>query len=150
MQFLPTNERSFRLPAQGGMTLIEIVIVMALIGGLMGVILATVGKGTKTAKERETQLSFGQLKSSLQMYRLAANKYPTTEQGLKALVENPGVPGWRGPYCEPELLRDAWGEEIHFESDGRKLRFQSAGDDGQFGTEDDIVWPEETPAKVSG
>lgn len=76
------------------------------------------------------------------MYKLAAGRFPTTEQGLAALVDRPeDVKGWRGPYVEPELLNDAWGEAIAYESDGRSLSL-SAGDDGQFGTEDDIAWPE--------
>lgn len=128
--------------SQAGMTLIEIVVVLALIGGLMGIIIGNITAGTNTAKIRETQLAFGQLRSSLQMYKLAMNKFPTTEQGLRVLVENPGISGWRGPYCEPEILNDAWAQEIQYESDGRALKFMSMGDDGQFGTDDDIVWPE--------
>lgn len=133
---------------ESGMTLIEIIVVMALIGGIMGVVMGGIMKGNKAAKESQTQLGFGQIRSSMQMYKLAMNKFPTTEQGLKALVENPGTAGWRGPYCDEEALKDAWHQEVQYESDGRVMKFTSAGDDEVFGTEDDITWPE--PKKVAG
>jgi general secretion pathway protein G len=126
-----------------GMSLIEIVIVMALMGGLMVVIVSTVTKTANQAKVKETELAFNQLRSALQMYKMQVSHYPTTDLGLKALVEKPeGVKGWRGPYCEPELLKDAWGGEIQYESDGRSIAFHSAGDDEQLGTADDVSWPE--------
>ena len=129
-----------------GMTLIEIIVVMALVGGLMAVILGGIGAGNRNARIRSTELAFGQLRSSMQMYKLQNTKYPTTEQGLKALVENPGINTWRGPYCEPEILKDAWGLDIQFEGDGRKMKFLSAGEDGEFGTPDDVAWPNEKSA----
>ncbi len=141
------QDKGARGTGEAGMTLIEIIVVLALIGGIMGVVMGGIMKGTKTAKESETQLGFGQLRSSLQMYKLAMNKFPTSEQGLKALVENPGAPGWRGPYCDEEALKDAWHQEVQYESDGRQMKFMSSGDDEMFGTEDDIVWPE--PKKVA-
>lgn len=77
------------------------------------------------------------------MYKLQMNRYPSTELGLKALLEKPAdAKGWRGPYCEPELMKDAWGTEIQYESDGRSIAFDSAGDDLEFGTADDVSWPE--------
>ncbi len=136
--------RPFAQRADDGMSLIEIIIVLGLVGGLMAVIMAGVTSGSRTARIHETELSFGQLRSSMQMFRMHNARYPNSEQGLKALVENPGVNTWRGPYCELELLKDAWGSEIQYEGDGRKMKFSSAGEDEQFGTEDDITWPTET------
>jgi general secretion pathway protein G len=127
------------------MSLIEIVIVMGLIAGIMGIIISQVTSGLKTAKEKETQLGFGQLKSTLQMYQMQNGHFPTTEQGLLALVQKPdNAKAWRGPYCEPELLNDAWGQPIQYESDGRMLRFLSGGNDEKVGTDDDIKWPAES------
>ena len=134
---------------EAGMSLIEIIIVMALMGGLMVVIVGTITKSAANARVKETELAFGQLRSALQMYKLQANRYPTSEQGLKALLEKPAdAKSWRGPYCEPELLKDAWGNEIQYDSDGRTLAFHSAGDDGEFGDADDVSWPEPKQAET--
>jgi general secretion pathway protein G len=134
---------------ESGMSLIEIIIVMALISGVMAVIMGSVAAGNRTAKEREAELAFGNLRTAINMYRLATNKVPTTEQGLKALIENPGVSNWHGPYCEADLLKDPWGNDIRYESDGKKMHFTSAGDDEKFDTEDDITWPHDE-AKPAG
>ncbi len=144
--------RPFGQRTEAGMSLIEIIIVLGLVGGLMAMVVAGVTSGGRTARIHETELSFGQLRSSMQMFRMHNTRYPTSEQGLKSLVENPGVNTWRGPYCEPELLKDAWGGEIQYEGDGRKMKFTSAGEDEQFGTEDDIMWPTEsvTTANAKG
>ena len=129
-----------------GMTLIEIIIVMSLIGGLMGIIVANVMSAAENARVRSAQMAFGQLRSTLTVYKLAMHHFPTTEEGLQALVDNPGHrPYWRGPYCEPELLKDPWGNAVAYESDGRSLKFISGGTDGEIGTEDDVVWPEPKP-----
>ena len=143
-----TSDADTKTTRESGMTLIEIIVVLALIGGIMGVVMGGIMKGSKSAKESQTQLGFGQLRSSMQMYKLAMNKFPTTEQGLRALIENPGIAGWRGPYCDEEALKDAWHQDVQYESDGRVMKFMSAGDDEMIGTEDDLVWPE--PKKVAG
>lgn len=150
--FLNALRRASRLVGQAlrqtdtgerGMSLIEIIIVMALVGSVMVVIVGQVTQAGRNARVKETELAFGQLRSSLQMFKLGNQRYPTSEQGLKALIEKPeGAKGWRGPYCEPELLKDAWGTEIQYDSDGRSLAFHSAGDDLEFGTPDDVQWPE--------
>lgn len=132
----PPDERGDR-----GMTLIEIIIVLSLVAGLMGMIFTSVASGNETAKGKQTELLFGQLRSSLQMYRMHNVKFPSQEQGLSALVDNPGIPSWRGPYSEPENLIDPWGSPIQYEIEANKVRFSSAGGDGEMGTADDIVWP---------
>lgn len=126
-----------------GMSLIEIIIVMALVGGLMAVIATQVVAGMKTAKEGQVKLSFNQLKSAIQMYKLNNNAFPTSEQGLASLLDNPGnAKNWRGPYTESELLSDPWGQPIAYESDGKTYAFVSGGNDELIGTEDDIRFPE--------
>ena len=136
-----------RCVAQGerGMSLIEIIIVVALLGTLMAYMVSNLIGQSENAKKDETKLAFGVIQQSLQMYRIHNGKYPTTDQGLNALVNNPGdVKTWRGPYIEPNKLKDPWGNDFHYESDGQKFKIISAGPDGQFGTEDDITYPEES------
>jgi len=57
------------------------------------------------------------------------------------------VKTWRGPYIEDNKLKDPWGNDFGYESDGRSFKLHCAGGDGQMGTEDDINYPE-TDAKA--
>src|SRR5690606_22507705 len=103
--------------AQKGMTMIEMIIVMSLIVGLSVVVIGAVVDGQRQSQISQTQIAFGTLESSLTMYQLHAKRYPTSDQGLSALVANPGISGWRGPYIKPAALEDAWGVQVRYESD---------------------------------
>ena len=125
------------------MTLLEIIIVIALLASLMGLIaLGTLGQADN-AKEEQARIAMTQLSQSLQLYRVHNNRYPTTEQGLQALLSNPGSPRWRGPYSEPAKLQDPWGIEFTYELSGNQFKISSFGIDGVQGTEDDLFYPEE-------
>jgi len=138
-RFLAGRERGF--------SLIEIIIVVALLGTLMAYMVSNLIGQSDKAKEDETKLAFGVITQSLQMYRIHSNKYPTTDQGLNALLTNPGSDkNWRGPYLEPNKLKDPWSNDFQYQSDGRTFKIISSGTDGQFGTADDITYPEEAKA----
>lgn len=127
-----------------GMTLIEIIIVIALLATLMTIIATNVMQTAETAKEDQAKISMQTLAQALQMYRVHNYKYPTTEQGLNALVRDPGsTKRWRGPYVESEQkLLDPWQNRYEYESDGTVFRITSGGTDGQIGTGKDIHYPE--------
>ena len=117
--------------AQRGMTLIEIIIVVALLGTLMTYLVSNLTDVSESAKEDQARLGMGVISQSLQMYRVHNNSYPTSSQGLQALVANPGSSRrWRGPYIEEEKLMDPWGLEFTYEAEGRNFRIISAGADG--------------------
>jgi general secretion pathway protein G len=98
---------------------------------------------SEEAKKDQTKLAMGVIQQSLQMYRIHNNKYPTTDQGLNALMTNPGdVKSWRGPYIEQNKLQDPWNTPFSYESDGRQFKIISGGPDTQVGNEDDITYPE--------
>ena len=79
-----------------------------------------------------------------QMYKIDNYRYPTTEQGLSALVSKPsGARRWRGPYTEKNKLQDPWGNEFSYESDGKTFKIISPGIDGSVGNEDDVTYPRE-------
>lgn len=127
-----------------GMTLLEIIIVVALLGTLMAILVNNLTSSQDNAKEDQARIAMGNISQQLQMYKIYANRYPTTAQGLNALVENPGDgKKWRGPYIEKNKLEDPWGVPFNYESDGRKYKIISAGIDEEFGTEDDVTYPEE-------
>ena len=92
-----------------GFSLIELLVVLVilgLLGGLVGPRLFTKVDASKV-DTADTQVRM--LKAALQTYRLDVGSFPTTEQGLNALVANPGnAKKWQGPYLEEELPLDPW------------------------------------------
>ncbi len=129
---------------QAGMSIIEILIVIALIGTVMAIMVTNLTGRQDEAMKQAAELSMGQLESSLQMYKIDNYRYPTTEQGLSALVSKPsGARRWRGPYTEKNKLQDPWGNEFSYESDGKTFKIISPGIDGSVGNEDDVTYPRE-------
>lgn len=128
---------------QAGMSMIEIMIVISLIGILMTFIIRNVMQSADNAKSDAAQIGMNMLIQDLQRFKLDTNRYPTTEQGLNALLNNPGgdVKNWRGPYTEDNKLNDPWGVPFQYESDGRTVKMTSSGADQTMGTEDDISYP---------
>lgn len=153
MQFssdMPSKVKSFlkkplaeKGDGQKGMTLIEIIIVIALLGTLMTILVTNITSQQDAAKEDQARIAMGNISQALQLYRVHNNKYPTTAQGLDALVNNPGdSKRWRGPYIEKEKLVDPWQVPFDYNSDGRKYQIISGGSDGTLGTDKDIYYPE--------
>lgn len=97
---------------RGGFTLLELLIVIAIIGLLASVVapklIGRIGK-SKTVIARAQVESFG---TALETYRLDTGEYPSQEQGLNALIERPNnVPNWHGPYLRKRIIPDdPWGE----------------------------------------
>jgi len=119
-----------------GFTLLELLVVMVIIGLLAAYVgpkyFAQIGKSeTKTAKAQIVGLE-----KALQQYRLDVGRYPTTEQGLTALMAKPAnVNKWAGPYLEKSLPMDPWGRPYIFVSPGEHGDFDisSTGRDGRPG-----------------
>ena len=127
-----------------GMSLIEIIIVVALLGTLMAYLIRNLMGQSEEAKKDQAKLAMGVIRQSLDMYRIHNNRYPTTDQGLEALMNDPGnAKNWRGPYIESNKLRDPWGESFDFESDGKAFKIISGGPNLEVGDGDDITYPEE-------
>ena len=139
------QEREGRtLASQLGMTIIEILLVIALLGTIMTLVVSNLVNVGDEARMDAVRLGMSQLDSTLQMYKIQNYRYPTTEQGLIALVEKPsGAKRWRGPYTDKAKLQDAWGNDYAYESDGKTFKIISPGVDGVVGNEDDLVYPEE-------
>ena len=96
-------------------------------------------------KYKETLIKIEDISATLDIYRLEVGRYPTTNQGLKALVQQPaGETGWNGPYLKiMKIPRDAWGFEFHYKSPGEHGSFDlwSLGADnkvGGYGDDKDI------------
>ncbi len=127
---------------QRGMSLIEIILVISLMATLMGILITNLTGKQDEAMQDAALLSMQQLSQKLQAYRIHNYRYPTTDQGLNALLTNPGSNRWRGPYAEKKELDDPWGHPYGYESvDGKDYKIISQGQDGQLGTGDDVTYP---------
>ena len=121
-----------------GLTLVEIMIVLAIIGGLMALLAPRVAANLNKAKIREARLQMGEIGKALDMYYTDCGAYPTTEQGLNALLQQPaGEPGcsnW-GPeaYLKKNLLKDPWNKEFIYEQTPSSYVIRSLGKDGREG-----------------
>ncbi len=94
-----------------GFTLLEILVVVAILGLLIGLVAPAVLRQFGGAQVNVAKQSIGSLASVLDMYKLDVGSYPTTEQGIAALSTDPGgVAGWNGPYVNGTAAPvDPWG-----------------------------------------
>lgn len=126
------------LVKQTGFTLLELLVVVVIIGLLASYVgpkyFAQIGKSeVKTA-----QAQIDALEKALDQYRLDMGRYPTTEEGLSALMQSPGAnPKWLGPYLKKNVPLDPWGNPYQYKLPGQHGEFDlfSYGKDGQPGGE---------------
>jgi general secretion pathway protein G len=96
---------------QRGFTLLELLVVLAILGLLIGLVAPAALRQLGSAKEKVAHQSIERLASVLDIYKLDVGTYPTSEQGLEALIEHPtGVDHWSGPYLKGDKVpEDPWG-----------------------------------------
>jgi general secretion pathway protein G len=96
---------------QRGFTLLELLVVLAILGLLIGLVAPAALRQLGSAKEKIAHQSIERLASVLDIYKLDVGIYPTTEQGLQALLTRPeGVEHWSGPYLKGDTVpEDPWG-----------------------------------------
>lgn len=131
--------RTSRQAHQGGFTLIEIMVVVVIIGVLGALIVPKLMGRTDEARITAAKQDIATLKQALNLYRLDNQRYPSTEQGLQALIAKPSsepVPNnWKmGGYIE-KLPKDPWGNPYQMLSPGVRGEVDvfSYGADGQPG-----------------
>ena len=139
----PTVRLPMRLnPARSalrGFTLIELMVVLVIIGVLAALIVPNVLDRADDARTTAARTDVANLMQALKLYKLDNQRYPTAEQGLKALVSKPTVnpvpPNWK-PYVE-KLPNDPWGRPYQYLNPGVKgeIDVMSFGADGQSGGE---------------
>lgn len=128
---------------QRGFTLIEILLVIVIIGVLASMMAVGLSGKSRDARIARAKADItGSLSLALDLFEQDVGRYPTAEEGLKALVEDGGdAPGWKGPYLKTGLKLDPWGHDYVYGADpqhaGRYV-LSSGGPDGQPGTEDDV------------
>ena len=128
---------------QAGFTLIELMVVIIILGVLAGLIIPRVMGRPDEARQAKAKIQIESIESALKLYKLDNGGYPTTEQGLKALVEAPAAgnlpKNWRqGGYLEKgKVPKDPWGNEFIYVSPGSHGDFDLSclGKDGEAGGE---------------
>ncbi len=132
---------------QAGMTLIEIIIVVALLATLLAYLAREYSKTSDEAKVDQSKIAMSMIQQGLDMYRIHVGHYPDSLQGL--MENTDGSKKWRGPYTEANKLVDPWGHEFGYEKTGRTFRIMSSGIDEEMGTSDDIFFPDNDAAEAN-
>ncbi len=119
-----------------GYTLLELLVVMVIIGLLAGYVgprfFGQIGK----SEVKVTKAQIDALQKALDQYRLDVGHYPSTEQGLQALMDKPAEEAkWAGPYLSKALPKDPWGHDYQYKAPGEHGEYDllSWGRDGRVG-----------------
>ncbi|KPV96873.1 MULTISPECIES: type II secretion system major pseudopilin GspG [unclassified Pseudoalteromonas] len=135
---------------QSGFSLLEIMVVLVIIGMIMAIVAPNIMGQQEEAKIDKARIDISALEDAMNMYKLRNNRYPTTEQGLEALVEETTIEPLPKRFPEGGFIEklpvDPWESPYQLVSPGEfsKIDIFSMGPDGVAGTEDDIGnWDDE-------
>ncbi|MFQ6096580.1 MAG: type II secretion system major pseudopilin GspG [Armatimonadota bacterium] len=136
-----TRERVVR---RNGFTLIELLVVMVILALLAGLVVPKYIGRQKEARRKAAITQIGHFNTALDLYQFDNARYPTTQQGLDALIREPTTApkpkNWKGPYLKQvtEIPKDPWGNEYQYVSPGKHSEdydLWSYGADGREGGE---------------
>ena len=126
-----------------GLTLVELLVVLIIIGLVMAFAAPQVLSYLSGARTQAAEVQIKRLDGVLELYFLNTGRYPTTAEGLRALLEAPpGATGWNGPYLKnAEALIDPWGAPYLYVSEGPAGPYdiRSLGADGAEGGDGDAA-----------
>lgn len=114
-----------QMKADAGFTLIELLVVLAIIGLLASIATPQVLKHLDGAKLSTAKVQVQNLSSAMDVFKLDVGRYPSTEEGLNALVQAPAsASGWNGPYIKKGSgLTDPWGVPYNYKEPGEHGEF---------------------------
>lgn len=125
--------------SEKGFSLIELIVVLVILGLLAAVVGPRVYDKLKSGKQQIAKIQIKGLEGALQLFSFDMGRYPTSSEGLEALIRNPGsLESWKGPYLDKsELPMDPWGKPYVYRSPGQHGDYDllSYGPDGIEGGE---------------
>jgi general secretion pathway protein G len=126
-----------RANPSSGFTLLELLVVMVIIGLLAGFVAPRYFAQVGRSQVKVGRAQIDALDKALDQFRLDVGRYPTSEEGLQALVQQPnGEPNWTGPYLKKGVPPDPWGRPYVYQQPGTHggdFDLQSYGKDGRPG-----------------
>ena len=134
--------------AERAFTLIELLLVLVILAALAAVVVPKFTRRSEQARITAARTDIANLEVALDAFEVDTGRYPTTEEGLEALVEEPAnVKGWMGPYIKRGVPKDPWGNPYVYAQPGQQNEsgydLHSFGPDGKDGGGDDITnWSE--------
>jgi general secretion pathway protein G len=134
---LPARDRNRSDAGQQGFTLVEMLVVITIIGLIMGLIGPRVLNYLSESKVKAAKIQLQSFGSALDLFYLDAGRFPSTSEGLTALVQRtPGIAAWNGPYLKGgNVPNDPWNHPYVYRSPGERSPYEivSYGADGQEG-----------------
>jgi len=133
-----------------GFTLIELMLVMVILAVMAAIVLPKFTGRSQQAKITAAKTQISQLEVALDAFEIDISRYPTTAEGLRALVEKPpsDATEWQQPYLKRNIPKDPWGNDYVYRYPGQYNEngydLYSLGPDRKLGGDDDITnWSEE-------
>ncbi len=147
---IPNPQSAIRNP-QSGFTLIELMLVLVILATLAAIVTPRLTGQSKRAKIIAAQTQIADLGTALDAFEIGVGRYPTTVEGLLALIQQPTseAQDWQGPYLNKNVVPlDPWGNEYQYRCPGQYnpdgYDLYCYGPDGKQGGDDDISnWSEE-------
>ena len=126
-----------------GFSLIELLLVLVILATLTAIVAPRFAGRSEEARITAAAADISNIETSLESFEVNCGRYPTEEEGLDALLEQPAdLAGWKGPYLKRGLPKDPWGNAYYYARPGihNKTDYDvySAGPNGLEGDEDDI------------
>lgn len=136
--------KSMNYRRNSGFTLIEVMVVVVILGILAALIVPKIMSRPEQARIVKVKQDITAIQSALDLYKLDNGIYPTTDQGLQALVNRPSTPpiprDWKSDGYLQDMPMDPWGENYQYLNDNERLRISSFGPKGRDGNSEIGNW----------
>jgi general secretion pathway protein G len=137
------TRRSLRSRTRRAFTLIELLLVLMIVAILAGLVVPRFVSRPEQAKKTAAAADIGNLSLAINSFQIDCGRFPTNEEGLRALMEQPSnANGWNGPYLQRQVFSDPWETPYVYRCPGqhntKDFDLFSCGTDRQEGGGDDI------------